>query len=101
MKRVVLHKPVKMGDKEHTVIEVREPTAGELMHINLNLLQMGNAQEVANILPRITEPMLTPQAVGRLSLADIAQFSNIVMGFLFPDAVAEAEAAVSAEAQTA
>lgn len=93
MKRVVLHKPIKMGEREHSVIEVREPTAGELMHINLNLLQMGNAQEVANILPRITEPMLTPQAINRLSLADLANFNNCLLGFLNPAAFeSEAEA---------
>ncbi len=78
MKKITLNKPIKRGDKKITELDVREPTAGELRGIKLlDVVQMDVAA-YADLLPRISQPVLTPQEFNQLSLPDVTQVMTTV-----------------------
>ncbi len=77
---IILNTPIKRGDKSIESIDLREPKAGELRGIKLiDVVQM-DAGAYEELIPRISEPSLTKQEFGQLSLADLAQIMTSVGG---------------------
>lgn len=81
MNKITLSKPIKMGDKEITEIDIREPTAGELRGVKISDIVQVDVAAFELLLPRITNPALSSSHVSQLSLKDFAKFSRQVVGF--------------------
>lgn len=78
---IILKTPIKRGEKEITEIEIREPKAGELRGIKLlDVVQM-DATAYAELLPRISQPVLTKDEFNQLSMSDFAQVTTCIAQF--------------------
>lgn len=83
-KKITLETPIKRGETEITEIEVLEPTAGQLAGVSLaDLLQL-DVSALLVVLPRLTQPTLTPHEAANLSPADLLSLGSQVTGFLLP-----------------
>lgn len=90
---VTLDTPIKRGDTEIASIEIRKPNTGALRGISLRELLDFQADAIAKVLPRVTEPALTNDEVLRMDPADLLQAGSALAGFLLPKRLlAEAEA---------
>ncbi len=79
--KITLNTPIKRGEKEITEINLREPKAGELRGVKLlDIIQM-DAAAYADLLPRISTPVLTKEEFNQLSLSDFAQVTNTVASY--------------------
>lgn len=89
-KTITLESPIQRGEQTITTVTVRKPNTGALRGVSLtNLLQLEVAA-IATVLPRITDPVLTPQDINNLDPADLVQLGGEVAGFLLPKAAKEA-----------
>lgn len=79
---VTLSQPLKVADREFTQITVKEPIANDLRGISITELQMSYGDTVLKLLERVTD--IHADNLARLSLGDISNLSNIIVGFLFP-----------------
>lgn len=83
-KLITLEAPVKRKGDNNDVhqLTVQKPMAGQLRGTKLvELLQM-DVGELITVLPRVTEPALTPDEVARLDPADLLQLGTEVVTFL-------------------
>lgn len=83
---VTLDFPIKRGDTEITVIELRKPNAGALRGTSLQALVNLDVNALATVLPRITTPTLTEHEVNQLDPADLVQLGSEFAVFLAPKA---------------
>lgn len=88
---ITLEQPIKRGDTEITRVELRKPNAGALRGVSLRGLLEFQTDDIAKVLPRISDPALTDPEVGRMDPADLLQAGGVIAGFLLPKrALAEA-----------
>lgn len=90
---VTLDVPLKRGTETIGFIQLRKPAAGELRGLNLLALSQLDVMALRTLLPRITDPMLTPQEIDALDLADLMQLGGEIMDFLLPRAAKPASLA--------
>ncbi|MDO8931503.1 MAG: phage tail assembly protein [Rhodocyclaceae bacterium] len=84
---IKLEIPIKRGETEITEVTLRRPKSGELRGVSLiELLQM-NVDAVSKVLPRISDPSLTPFEVSELDPADLVKMGAEVSSFLVPKVV--------------
>jgi hypothetical protein len=82
-----LDTPIKRGESIIEKVTLRKPASGELRGTNLaDLLQM-DVSALEKVLPRISDPTLTPQEVQNLDPADLFQLGAAVTSFLLPKAM--------------
>lgn len=91
---VTLDVPIERGETTITEVKVRKPNSGELRGLTLMALSQLDYGALEQLLPRITQPILTKAEIGRLDPADLMQLGGEVMDFLLPKA-AKAEASPS------
>lgn len=87
---VLLDKPLKRGDTEITTITLRRPLGGALRGTSTRRLLDMEVDDVNTVLPRISEPALTPNDLAVMDGADILKLSSEVAAFLLPKAVKQA-----------
>lgn len=68
-----------------TELHIREPNAGELRGVSMNLLMAGMPEQTFTLLPRICEPVLTKSEMDHLSMADLMAINNTIAEFLIPN----------------
>lgn len=94
MSKTTLEQPVKRGAETIAEVTLRKPNSGELRGMKLtNLLQM-DVGSMITLLPRITNPALTPDEVAELDPADLMALAGEVVGFFM---TAQARAEMEAE----
>ncbi|MFZ6772298.1 phage tail assembly protein [Undibacterium sp. SXout7W] len=82
VKTIILDEPIRRGDKEITSITLRKPKSGELRGVSLVELGQLNVVALQQVLPRITNPILTAQDVANLDPADLVEIGSEVSLFL-------------------
>lgn len=84
---VKLRTPIARGDKQTiTEIRLREPCAGDLRGIKLfDVLQLDVAT-LHDLLPRITQPLLTKEEVKALHPADLLKAGSSLLTFFTDEA---------------
>jgi len=84
MSTVQLSKPVTRGETEITSVTLREPRAGELRGLKLTDIVQLDVTALITLVPRISDPALTPDEVAGLSPRDFTQLGGAVVGFFAP-----------------
>lgn len=78
---ITLDVPLQRGATTIGEVTLRKPNAGELRGINLaDLLQL-NATAIVTVLPRISQPSLTPPECAQLDPADLMELGTKVASF--------------------
>lgn len=86
---VTLDQPIQRGEQTITEIALRKPMSGELRGLSLADLLNLDVNSLIKLLPRISQPTLTEQEIGRMAPADLSQLGAKVSGFLLPKALLE------------
>ncbi|MCW8966891.1 MAG: phage tail assembly protein [Candidatus Pacearchaeota archaeon] len=81
---IKLDEPIKRGEKKHSSIELRKPTAGELRGTKLSDVLTMDVATMNKVLPRISEPVLTEEELNAMNLADFTELALGFVGFLEP-----------------
>lgn len=84
-KAIIINPPIRRGESHVTEILLREPKAGELRGLKVINLMQGDAGEVIELLPRISEPALTKPEAAELDAPSMAEASLAVIGFFLKD----------------
>lgn len=87
---VILDTPIKRGETEIATITLRRPLGGALRGTSTRRLLDMEVDDVAIVLPRISEPALTPHDLATMDGADLLKLSGEVAAFLLPKAVKQA-----------
>ena len=81
---ITLDTPIKQGEEQIEMVELRRPNAGELRGLSIaDILQLDVNANI-KLLPRISNPMLTEHQVASLDPADLTQMASAVAGFFLP-----------------
>ena len=78
---VTLTTSVDIDGEKHSTISVRKPKSGELRGLKLVDLMQMDVSALLVVLPRITQPPLSPQQVSDLDLRDMTKFGTKIIGF--------------------
>lgn len=96
MDKITLDTPLKRGETEITEISIHKPNSGALRGCSLRGLLDFNASDIITVIPRITDPQITPAEASLLDPADLLQIGAKVADFLLTKQVkAEAMAHLS------
>lgn len=87
---ITLDVPIQRGSNTIAEITLRKPNAGELRGLSLQRLHQADADELLKLLPRITQPSLTPHECAQLDPADLSEAGGVVISFLLKKAVRDA-----------
>lgn len=94
MNKTTLHKPITDNGTEVTAITLQRPTSGHLRGLKLLDLAQMDVTQVIKLLPRISRPRLSPEAVAELDPVDLMNLSAMVSGFFFTKEQIDGEAAL-------
>lgn len=83
-KTIILRRPIPRSTPV-TELHIREPRAGELRGVSMNLLMAGMPEQTFALLPRICDPVLTKPEMDALSMADLMAINNSIAEFLIPN----------------
>lgn len=78
---VELEKPIVRGDQEIRSLRIRKPKSGELRGLKLVELTQFDVNCLHTLLPRIADPLVTPQDVAEMDPADLLACAAEVGGF--------------------
>lgn len=83
---VTLNRPIQRGDTAIASVTLREPSAGDMRGLNLSEVMQMNVTTMSRLIPRVSEPGLTPDEVADLPGSDLVSLSLAVVGFFFTEA---------------
>jgi hypothetical protein len=66
-------------------VQIRKPKAGDLRGVSLSELFDMKADTVMAVLPRISNPTLTPHEINQLEVSDLFKFSVRLVAVLLPE----------------
>ena len=96
MDKITLDTPLKRGETEITEISIHKPNSGALRGCSLRGLLDFNASDIITVIPRVTDPQITPAEASTLDPVDLLQIGAKVADFLLTKQVkAEAMAHLS------
>ena len=93
MNKITLHVPVTDNGEKISAITLARPNSGQLRGLKLLDLAQMDVNQVTRLLPRISRPRLSPEAVAYLDPVDLMNLSAAVSGFFFTQNQIEGEAA--------
>lgn len=79
---VELETPIKRGETEITEITLHKPNSGALRGCSLRGLLEFQANDIITVIPRVTDPQLTPAEAATLDPVDLLQIGAKVADFL-------------------
>ncbi len=94
---VTLSDPIKRGELKIERVTLRKPRAGELRGITLQDLINTDIVAILKVIPRISDPVLTPHECNDLDPADLAEMGGTIRGFFMTAAEREVMQAMIAE----
>lgn len=81
-KQITLEKGIKLGDNLITNISITKPLVGHLKGISIkNLIEM-QTDEIAKLIPRVTQPSIPQHALDGMDFGEFLSLAGEVMGFL-------------------
>ena len=86
-RRVFLDQPLDRHGTKYKSIIVKKPLGTDCMGTSLTALNAADVAALQMVLPRVTEPMLSKQEVGRMGIDDLGEFGGAIIGFLLTKAV--------------
>ncbi|XXQ53571.1 phage tail assembly protein [Xenophilus aerolatus] len=87
---ITLDTPIQRGATTIAEITLRKPNAGELRGLSLQRLHSADTDELLKLLPRISQPSLTPHECAQLDPADLSEAGGIVISFLLKKSIRDA-----------
>lgn len=81
---VTLDEPITRGDDTIATVRLRKPRSGELRGLSMVDLVRLEVTTLRDLLPRISDPVLTKEDVDQLQPNDLFQLSSEVAAFLLP-----------------
>lgn len=87
---ITLDTPIERGATTIAEITLRKPNAGELRGLSLQRLHSADTDELLKLLPRISQPSLTPHECAQLDPADLSEAGGIVISFLLKKSIRDA-----------
>lgn len=94
---VTLAEPIIRGDVKIQKLSIRKPRAGELRGTSLQDVLSTDIAAMLKIIPRVTEPPLTPDEAESLEPEDLAEIGGTIRGFFITKAERQAIEALIAE----
>ncbi|MEH6737919.1 MAG: phage tail assembly protein [Sulfitobacter sp.] len=102
MNKITLHAPIKDNGEEITAITLTRPNSGHLRGLKLLDLAQMDVTQVTKLLPRISRPRLSPEAVAQIDPIDLMTLSAAISGFFFAkDQIDNERALMNAEIEEA
>ena len=92
LKRHTLEEPLTVDGETVTEIALRKPVAGDLRGASLRTLLAMDVTEMMGLLPKITEPPLTPRQLDGMNLVDFTALSVLTTTFFAKRRQLEAQA---------
>lgn len=83
---VDLEEPIVRGETSFPTLTLRKPSAGELRKLSLKDLINSDIDAILELLPRISDPILTDHEVNNISPGDLAQVGGVIRGFFLTPA---------------
>lgn len=96
---ITLEVPLKRGDNEVATITLHKPNAGNLRGVSLKDCFEMNTDAVVALVPRISDPKITPQEMNSFDPSDLLQFASAIANFVLPPSLV-AEAAETVKSRT-
>jgi hypothetical protein len=90
-----LENPLQRGDQSFAQITLRKPKAGDLRGLNLQDLFQADVSAVITLLPRISDPIMTPQECADLDPVDLMELGGAIKGFFMNKAMKQMIAQIS------
>ncbi len=94
---LTLSEPISRGDQVIDRITLRKPKAGQLRGLNLQDLINVDIGAILKVIPRISDPVLTPHECDDLDPADLAEIGGTIRGFFMSLAEREMMQAMMAQ----
>lgn len=69
------------GEDQITSIKLRKPKAGELRGLSLQAVMTADVGAVIDLLPRISDPIMTKEDAASLEADDFAEAADAITGF--------------------
>lgn len=89
---IKLETPLKRGETEVSQITLHKPKSGALRGVSLRECLDLNTDAICTVIPRISDPQITPQEMARIEPCDLLQMGAALANFLLPPSLlAEAE----------
>lgn len=96
---VTLEKPLQRGETTVATITLHKPNAGTLRGTSLRECLEMNTDAICTVIPRISDPKITPQEMNLLEPCDLLGLGAALANFLLPPSlVAEAAKTFSSPA---
>ena len=90
---VQLTTPVEIDGKKVKTVRLRKPTVGDLRGLKASDVMQSDVNTMITLLPRITQPPMTPDQIAALEVADFMQMCGQVVVFsVGPEAAAALQA---------
>ena len=97
---ITLEVPLKRGDNEIATITLHKPNSGHLRGVSLKDCFEMNTDAVVALVPRISDPQITPQEMIKFDASDLLQMASVIANFVLPPSlVAEAEASLKSRSE--
>jgi hypothetical protein len=94
---ITLADPIRRGEQVIEKIALRKPRGGELRGLTLQELINTDIGAILKVVPRISDPVLTPHECDNLDPADLAEIGGTIRGFFMTAAEREVMQAMIAE----
>lgn len=94
---ITLSEPIKRGDQMIEAITLRKPRAGEMRGLTLQDLLTSDVTAILKVIPRISDPVLTPHECDNLDASDLAEIGGTIRGFFMTAGEVKAIEAMMAE----
>lgn len=78
---ITLSEPIVRGETTIDTLNLRKPKAGELRQLSLGDVVNTEVTAILSLIPRISEPPLTPDEVNNLDPADLMEIGGAIRGF--------------------
>lgn len=89
---IPLEFPLKRGETELKTITLHKPNSGSLRGVSLRDCFEMQTDAVVTLVPRISDPKITPQEMAKIDPCDLLQMAAAIANFVLPPSlVAEAE----------
>lgn len=83
---MTLDEPIKRNGRDIKSLTIRKPNSGALRGLSLIALSQISVSELQTVLPRIFDPMLTPQEIASMDPADLMSVRATVSSFFLAKA---------------
>lgn len=86
LENVTLAVPIVRGEATIAALNIRRPRSGELRGLSLQDIMTTDIVAMLTLIPRISEPPITPDEANNLDPSDLSEIAGTVRGFFMTKA---------------